>query len=135
MESLSGAAISETVAGLQQVYNMIERKEELPAGRHSIFLEQGRKKEKMMEINKEIDVICKFLVKEKDPVPVKMQLVKDDGSRSVVSIDEIKNIVHEPPGGNHIIIYRCVTYQEDRQITFEIRYWVSLMKWELLRIL
>lgn len=49
----------------------------------------------MIEINKEIDVICKFLAKEKDPIPVKFQLTKDDGSRSVVSIDEIKSIVHE----------------------------------------
>lgn len=88
----------------------------------------------MIEINKEIDVICKFLAKEKDPIPVKFQLTKDDSSRSVVSIDEIKSIVHEPPGGNHIIIYRCVSYQEDRQVTFEMRYWVSMMKWELLRI-
>ena len=88
----------------------------------------------MREMNLQIDVVCKFVVGEKEPEPVKFRLTKPDGTRTTVYIDQITDITHETPGSNHSILYRCVTDQENRQVIYDIRYWVNSMRWELFRI-
>ena len=100
-----------------------------------MYNEENIKGVNMRVLNQPIDVICKFLAGEKDPIPVKFQFTREDGSKTVINIDEIQKIVHDPPASNHIITYRCVSYQEDRQIVYDIRFWVSSLKWDLYSII
>lgn len=96
----------------------------------------------MIKMNKPVDMICKFCCesdaeKEEEfaPVPIKFRFTKPDESRVTVNVDDVKSIEHEGKGTNHIIIYRCVTYQENRAIEYLLRFIAKRMEWELYRIL
>lgn len=79
-----------------------------------------------------VDVLCKFEGRPCEaPTPVKFRITRQDGSRTTINVDQVKDVSHEADMSNHTIKYRCITTQGQRQVEYELRYVLKYMKWDL----
>lgn len=84
----------------------------------------------MKEINKEVSVIATFNIGEK-PIPKKYK-IKEDFSDicHTISVDEVVSI---DARSLSFIDYACVTYYEEYQKRYVLRYYIKELTWYLVK--
>ncbi len=80
---------------------------------------------------RDIDMICVFY-KNGPPIPLKFRLNRNDGSTTVVHVDQVRTIEEKQPGGLHSYIYTCASDQGEYVVEYTLTYKVRDLRWQFL---
>ncbi|MCT4564024.1 MAG: hypothetical protein N4A68_06855 [Maledivibacter sp.] len=80
-----------------------------------------------------VDMIAWF-TKDGIPNPIKFRIVTDDESNAVIKVDRIITRDVEKLAGNKMHVFRCQSYINGIEKTFELKFEVDSCKWLLYKI-
>lgn len=68
------------------------------------------------------------------PKPLKYRITTSEGTKKVVSVDQVISTSEEKLTGNKMIVYTCQSTIGETQKIYELKYEISSCKWYLAKI-
>lgn len=68
------------------------------------------------------------------PIPLRYRLETNDSEKIVVSVDKIIFKEEERLVGNRMIVYRCQSVINNREIVYELKYDIGVCKWYIFKM-
>lgn len=82
---------------------------------------------------KPIEMIAWFS-EDEFPIPLRYRLETNDSEKIVVSVDKIIFKEEERLVGNRMIVYRCQSVINNREMVYELKYDIGICKWYIFKM-
>ncbi|MEQ8155145.1 MAG: hypothetical protein ABRQ25_09730 [Clostridiaceae bacterium] len=87
----------------------------------------------MKIIARPIEMLVWF-TNEGTPNPIRFRMKNDDDSLAVIKVDRVLFKENEKLAGNPMIIFRCQSLINNREVIYELKYEIKTCKWILFKI-
>lgn len=87
----------------------------------------------MKVLMKPIEMIAWFS-EDKYPIPLRYRLETQNMEKIVISVDKVIFKEEEKLAGNRMILYRCQSVINNREMVYELKYDIGTLKWYIFKI-